>query len=126
MGIQERDKKGVRTTEIVSIYIVLDYIKTTDQLSLCFAVVRLPDNITGEKKDYKYDGGGEGYETICCSMKKVKKKLGQKKEHNYRLINRLQMINILVTHAGNGLESCVNILARCEYKTLCWLYINTR
>ncbi len=75
MGMQERYKKGARTTEIVSIFIVLDYIKTTDQLSLCFAVVWLPDNITGEKKDYKYDGGWGGgiYETICCSMKKVTK-----------------------------------------------------
>lgn len=37
---------------------LLDDIKTTDQLSLCFAVVWLPDNITDEKqKERKYDGG---------------------------------------------------------------------
>lgn len=57
---------------------------------------------------------------------KSKEKTGTKKEPNYRFINRLQMINILVTHAGNGLVSCVNILTRCEYKTLCWFHINTR
>lgn len=34
---------------MLSIFIVLDDIKTTDQLSLCFAVVRLPDNIIDEK-----------------------------------------------------------------------------
>lgn len=49
----------------------------------------------------------------------------KKRAHYYRLINRLQKINILVTYAGNGLVSCVNILTRCEYKTLCWFHINT-
>lgn len=47
--MQERDKKGERMREMISIFIILDYIKTTDQLSLCFAVMQLPDNITDEK-----------------------------------------------------------------------------
>jgi len=44
------DKKGEGMREMISMFIVLDDIKTTDQLSLCFAVVQLPDIITDEKK----------------------------------------------------------------------------